>query len=94
MHPVKSSEVKSYTAILIALEGAAESVRNLLRAQADLSVAQQALATMRKPEHAAALQAMVRGAIAGAGEPEPDPIDGARPRDALRIGGPREDRLR
>lgn len=63
---MKASEVKSYTAILIALEGAAESVRNLLREQADLSVAQQALATMRKPEHAAALQAMVRGAIAGA----------------------------
>ncbi len=66
MSVVKASEVKSYTAILIALEGAAESVRNLLRAQADLSVAQQALPTMRQPGHAAALQAMVRGAIAGA----------------------------
>ena len=33
---MKSSEVKSYTAILIALEGAAESVRNLLSEQADL----------------------------------------------------------
>lgn len=63
---MKSSEVKVYTTILVALEGAAESIRNLLREQADRAVMEQTIATLRDPKNTVALQAMVRAAIAGA----------------------------
>ncbi|HEY8380487.1 MAG TPA: hypothetical protein VIK91_28590 [Nannocystis sp.] len=63
---MKASEVKAYTAILVALEGAAGSVRNMLREQGDQAVMSQALDELRKSEHAVAFKAMVRAAIAGA----------------------------